>query len=182
MKPYKDKSSYIDAEFKKVRDPLNDIEKKIKFAMGKWVRDQEMKRIEVQLKREAEAEEARRKAEEKAAKERKKEEEYRNSGREDLADKAAARAATSETVAENHVAEIVEDTTKKKGVSTKKVYKVAVSDFNLAVNSCLTNSMLTNFVTINIPGIEGIVNKLKGQVGDIPGLRITEDVAIAIRA
>ncbi|MFW6244351.1 MAG: hypothetical protein ACOC36_00545 [Fibrobacterota bacterium] len=182
VKPYKDKASAIDKEYKVVKDKLLNAESALKKAMGKFYKEQELKRQEEQRKLEAEAEEKRRKAEERAEAERLKAEQYRQQGREDMAQKAEARAETAEAKATEVVAPVVENTAKVSGTSFRTVYKVAVINEQRAIQSMASNSFMVQFLSIDVNALEKMVNFQKGKVTLPDGLLIQEGTSVAVRA
>jgi membrane protein involved in colicin uptake len=182
VKPYKDKSSLIDKEYKAVRDKLENAERVIKNGMGTFFRIQEQKRLEDQRKLEAEAEAKRKAAEEKAAAERRKAEEYARQGREDMAAKAEARAATAEDVACNTVADVVENVAKTSGVSYRKVYKVSVINHGRAVAAMVANPVFHPYLVIDLPGFEKLVKASNGMLPTPDGLLVTETSSAIVRA
>ena len=181
VKPYKDKTSKIDAEYREVRTDLQNAEKVIKDGMNKFWRQQEMKRIEEQKKREAEAEKERKKAEEKAEAERLKAEAYREQGREDMAAKAEARAETAETVSSSIAPVAVENTAKTSGVSYRTVYKVTVINHSRAIEALAKNEMFHQFLEVDVKGLEKMVNSSKGKLKLPEGLLVTEETISSVR-
>ena len=182
VKPYKDKSKKIDTEYKSVRDDLENAERVLKGGMGVFYRAQEAKRLEDQRKREAEAEEARRKAEAKAEAERLKAEKYAAEGRAEMAEKAEARAQTAEATASTITAPVVENTAKASGVSYRTVYKVSVINHQRAIGSLSKNEMFHQYLSIDISGLEKVVNASKGKLALPDGLLVTEDVVSSVRS
>lgn len=182
VKPFKDKASKIDAEFREVRVPLENGEKQLKQAASRYYAEQERKRIEAQRKAEAEAEEKRRKEEERARREREKAAEYEAKGREDLAEKAQARADAAEDRADTIVSDAPATTTQKPaGVSYREVYKVTrIDDRIKAIAYCQSNPFLLDCIDLNTAALEKIMNTMKRKL-DIPGLTIVKDYTTAIR-
>lgn len=182
VKPYKDPAAKIDAAYKAVRVPLENGERQLKAAAARYHREQEQKRIEAQRRAEAEAEEKRRKEEERARREREKAAQYAEQGREDLAEKAQARADVHEDRADTIVSEApAMQTAKPKGVSYRKVYKVSkITDKRKAAEFCLRNPLLADLVEINATALERLMNGAKRKI-EIPGLTVIEDYSTAVR-
>jgi hypothetical protein len=180
VKPLNDQVGEINSECNGVIRKLQNAETVIKSGMGQYFQVKERKRIEDQRKLDAEAEERRRQEEEKVRKEQGKAETYREQGRDKMADKAEARAATAETIASSVVAPIVQNTAKVSGTTFKKVYKVSVVDQKRAVEVMLMNDILFQYVSIDIKGLERLVNAQKGRI-EIEGIKITEDVQVGMR-
>ena len=180
VQPYNDKVKDINGECNGVINKLKNAENVLKNGMGKYFQEKEQKRIAEQKRLNAEAEERRRQEEERARKEREKEDKYRDAGREEMADKAAARAETAETISSSITAPIVENTAKGKGASFKTVYVVEVFDKAKAVEACLTSNVLLPYIDINVKGLERLALTMKGQLS-IDGIRIREDRQVSIR-
>jgi hypothetical protein len=179
VKPLNDKVSGVNGYFKEYTEKLVKAEQTFKNGRLVWFTEQERKRIEEQKKLEAEAAEERRKAEEKAEAERIKAEAYREKGREDLADKAEARAETAETIAVNTVAQVVEkiDTGKS---SMREVYKVEIQDQKSALMAIANNAALSCFLKIDIAGLEKFANVTKGNLV-IDGVRVYKTFIESVR-
>jgi hypothetical protein len=180
VKPLNDQVGEINGECNGVIRKLQNAETVIKSGMGQYFQAKERKRIEDQRKLDAEAEDRRRKEDEKVRKEQGKAETYREQGCDKMADKAEARAATAKTIASSVVAPIVQNTAKVSGTTFKKVYKVSVVDQKRAVEAMLMNDILFQYVSIDIKGLERLVNAQKGRI-EIDGIKITEDVQVGMR-
>lgn len=180
VKPFNDKVGIINGECNGIIAKLKNAETVIKKGMGDYFQAKERKRIEDQRKLEAEAEEKRRKEAEKARAEAEKAEAYREQGREEMADKAEARAETAASTASTLVAPIVTNSAKVSGTSFKTVYKAEVMDAVTAAQSCLSNDMLKQYVSVDIKGIEKLANAMKGNL-KVDGIRIVADTQVSIR-
>lgn len=180
VKPFNDQLGEINGECNGVIKKLQNAEAVIKSGMGQYYQAKERKRIEDQRKLDAEVEERRRQEAERVRKEQEKAETYRDQGREEMADKAQARAETAATIASTVTAPIVQNSAKGSGTTFKKVYKVAVVDQKKAVEAMLMNDILFQYVSIDIKGIERLVNAQKGRI-EIDGIKITEDVQVGMR-
>ena len=122
----------------------------------------------------------RRQEEERARKEAEKVQKYTEQGRPEMAEKAQARMDTAQNISQNIVAPIVQNTAKVGGTTFKKVYKVNVLDLKMAVKSCLENDILSNYVDLDVKGIERLANAQKGKLS-IEGIQIVEDVQVGMR-
>lgn len=180
VKPFNEKVSEINGECNGVINKLKNAENVIKNGMGKYFREEEIKRIEAQRKLEAEAEKKRHQEAERARKEGEKAEAYREQGRDEMADKAEARAETAATIASTIVSPVVENSAKAKGTSFRTVYKVRVDDLTVAADFCLSNQLLVQYVQLDVKGIERLANAQKGKL-EIPGIKIIEDTQVSIR-
>lgn len=163
-------------KYKYLNDVYNGVIKKVKHfvnncdvALGIWERDQRTKREAEQKKREAEAAEKRRKQEEAARKEAEKAEQYRKEGREEMAEKAEARAEAKIEEAETTVAPTVEETKLDSTYFVEK-YIATVTDKAEAVKYCLSIPALEGCVDINLKAIERQQNAAQGK-WEIPGIR-----------
>ena len=181
VKPLNDKVKGINSPCKDVTGKLENAERVLKNGMAKYFREKEQKRIAEQKRLEAEAEERRRQEAARAERERAKSQAYRENGRDEMADKAEARAETAESIASTVVAPIVNNTAKVKGTSFTVKYKVAgITDKTSAVMHCLKNDVLANYIQIDIKGIERLANIQKGNL-QIPGIQIVEDTQVSMR-
>lgn len=180
VKPLNDKVKSINDAVKVVREKLENAERVIKRGMSDYYVAERRRQQEEQRRLEAEAEERRRREEEKARKEREKEEAYREQGRDELADKAAARAQTSEEIADTHTAPIVENKAKLSGTSFITGYSVEVTDKHKAINSLSSNPFLTDYLTIDVKGLEKLVSAKKGDI-TIDGIKIIENIRVSKR-
>lgn len=181
VKPFNEKVNVINGTYKDVRSKLENAERVLKSGMSAFFQEQERKRIEAQKKLEAEAEAKRKAEEERAEKERQKAEQYRAEGREDMAAKAEARAETAEAVASTTVAPVVQNTAKVQGVTYKTVYKVIVEDQARAIVFCATNPMLSQYVTLDVKGLERVALAMKGKL-TCEGLKVIEDKQVVVRS
>lgn len=180
VKPLNDQVGEINGECNGVIKKLQNAESVIKRGMGDYYAEKERRRIEDQRRLEAEAEERRRQEEEKARKEQQKAEAYREQGREEMAQKAEARAETAASIASTVTAPIVENTAKVNGTSFKKVYKATITNAKDAVQACLMNDILFQYVSIDLKGIEKLAGTQKGML-NIPGIFIKEEFQVGIR-
>lgn len=179
--PYNDTVKKINARFKDVTARLENGERELKRAMSRWFQEEERKRIGAQKKADAEAAEMKRKAEERARKEREKAEQYAAEGRQDMAEKAEARAETQEDISTNLVAEEVENMAKVEGVSFRLSYTCTVEDKLAAALYCLKeNQRLEHIVQIDEKAAEKLAITTKGAI-QIPGIKYIEDKIPIIR-
>ena len=169
----------INAEYKSVTLKLDNAERRIKSAASVYWSEKERKRLEEQRKRDAEAEEQKRKAEEAARKEMEKEQSYREQGRDDMADKAAARAETHIDRATNTVALEVEKM-KVSGVHYRTDYEVQVLDKRAAVNDLMASNNFSEHVIIDVKAIAKVAKAFKGKL-NIDGLKIIEKKTPVVR-
>jgi len=179
--PFNAKVKEVNGKYSAVTDKLSNAEIVLKKAMANFFNEQERLRIEAQRKAEAEAAEARRLAEEKAAKEREKAEAYREQGKDDLAEKAEARADSAEMKAEQTVAPIIENNAKVSGVSYKTTYSASILDMETAVNAINANPSYRHMVSIDLKAIERLAGTLKGNL-ILPGIRIMEQKSVSVRS
>ena len=180
VRPMNTKVDAINADFKVATSKLDNGEKRIKDAMSVWFQEQERKRIEAQRIAQAEADKVARIAAEKAAAERRKQEEYEAQGRQDMADKAAARAELQEDRAINTVAQVIE-TPKTAGVSFRSKFICSIENKRDVVEHCIKNPHLEHLVMINIKEIEKLADSTKGAMR-IPGVSYVETKTPIIRA
>ena len=180
VRPLNSQVKDVNAEFKTVTDKLDNGERRIKSAMSIWFQEQERKRIEAQRIAQAEADKVARIAAEKAAAERRKQEEYEAQGRQDMADKAAARAELQEDRAINTVAQVIE-TPKTAGVSFRSKFICSIENKRDVVEHCIKNPHLEHLVMINIKEIEKLADSTKGAMR-IPGVSYVETKTPIIRA
>ena len=180
VKPYNDKVKRINGELKPTIEKLKNGETQFKSAMQIFDHEQEQKRLEDQRKLEAETEEKRRKEAEAARKEREKEEKYLRQGREEMADKAAARASTHEEVAVNTITpEIVR--AKPKGLSYRLKYQCRIGDLKAAVMHCLDDPQLKTHISVDLKSIEKLAESTKGAF-KIPGIFYYETRITSVRS
>lgn len=150
-----DKKKFVDSEFKTVIDKLENGVTYFNKAMGAYFQEQRRIAAEKQAKLDAEAAEKRRKADEAARKELEKANQYRSEGRENMAQKAEARAETNIDIAANTVAPVVE-VEKPKGTSYRVTYIAEVKDKKTAVSACFKNSLLEPAILIDVKVLEKI--------------------------
>jgi len=169
IKPYYPKYKYLN-------DVYNDVIKKVKsfvnncdVALGKWEREQRIKRQAEQAKRDAEAAEKRRKEEEAARKELEKAEKYKDVGRTDMAEKAEARADEHFEKAEKTVAPAVEET-KLANTHYVETYIASIVNKKAAVNYCLSIPALEGCIDINLKALERQQKAAEGK-WEIPGIK-----------
>ena len=159
VKPFNDKVKAVNAKFKEVTLKLNNGASHIGNAMSKWYQEEERKRLAEQRKREAEAEKKRKAAEAAAIKEQEKAEQYHSEGREDMAEKAEARAESKLDEAVTTVAAEVEEK-KVAGVSYRTEYSVCIEDTKLAVASILESESFAVMIT----GDDKIKERLEASI------------------
>lgn len=181
-KPHKEKVDYINAEYKRVRDGLANGETQLKRAMGRWYAEEQRKIAEANAKAEAEAEEKRRKEQEKAQAEIDKAQRYREQGREDLADKATARAETALDRAESTVADVRVSQTKGKGASFQTVYVAEVTDLRAFLEHTIkTQPLYLAHVSVDLKPFEAMQKQYEGRL-EVPGIAFRKEVRTAVRA
>jgi hypothetical protein len=179
--PYKSITKEIDEKYREVRVQLENGEGVARRAMGVWYNKQEHKRIAAQRKAEAEAAEQRRAAAERAAMEAAKAEAYREQGREDMAEKAEARAEVAQVEAVSVVAPVIENKAKTDGISYRTTYKVVVDDMAKAVRGLAASEMLSKFLTIDTRAIERAVQGWGGDLALPDGLRVVVEKTPIVR-
>ena len=179
VKPFNDKVKAINEKFKDVTGRLENGAKKISLAMSVWYQAEERRIALEQQKREAEAAEARRKAEEAAAKELAKAEEYRAQGRDEMADKAEARAEIKAETAATIVAPEIEKT-KTAGVSYRTDYEVTIIDREKAIKMLLSSPMTSDLVSIDEGGLKRMVKAMNGKF-ICDGINVVETKVQVIR-
>lgn len=174
-----EKKKYVDSEFKVVMDSLSNAVQKIDRAMSAYQLEVRRKLEEEQKKREAEAAERRRKEEEAARKELEKAEAYRQQDREEMAQKAEARAEARIDTAVNTVAPVVEE---RKPVGTSFVESYRVSSFNLdeCIPFMLSQPMLKQYLSIDAKGLEKL--KKAAPTLEIPGIKFVQQLSTRSRA
>ena len=163
VKPYNEKVTAVNKRFKEVTEPLKKGDRSIDLAMGKYYQEQERIRIEKQRKIDAEIQKKREAEEARAEKEMQKAKEYEEMGRQDMAEKAEARAASHIDVADNTIAEVVEEK-KVAGISMVKNYVATIKDMRTAAIACLDNPLLADAVSINLKDLERICRAAKGNL------------------
>lgn len=168
VKPYKDKVSAIEVEFRDVLKKLNNGISKIGQGVGAyWAKKQAA--IDAENARlAAEAETKRRKAEELAAEERRKAEAFAAAGKATLAAKADARAEVATEKAISTVAPTVA-APKLEGTTMLPYYDAEVID-KLACIEALIRSSLGHLVTIDTTALGKMQDAAKGQMVT-PGVR-----------
>jgi hypothetical protein len=179
VKPLNDQVKAVNEKFKEVTERLENGAKKISFAMSKFFAEEEAKR-EAERKRLAIiAEEARRKTEEAAQKELEKAEAYRAQGREDMAEKAEARAEEKASMAAAVVAPEVE-IMKTKGISYRTDYDVEITDKNAAIRELLLSPITAVAVEIDMASLKSLIKASQGKI-TLPGIKITEKKVQVVR-
>lgn len=174
VKDWTQKTKSVNSHVKVYADKMKNGINKISSAMSDWYREDKRKKDLIQKQKEAEAEAKRRKAEEAAEKEKAKVEKYANEGKEELAEKAAARMDAAYEKADNTVAEVVEST-KVDGLSMVSKWKVRkVDDKKKAIEFLLSQPDLEELVSINIKGLEKIQQVAKGKK-IVPGVSFREE-------
>lgn len=164
------KKAYDDvlAKKKEMLDPVDGAEKILKRKMGDYLIEKERiaKAIEEQKRREAEAEMQRKLAE--AA-------EHETAGRTDEAEFAMAEAEVYDQFAANVSVKAEKPTMQ--GVSTVKSWKVEVVD-NAKVPVMMGGVELR---PVDTAAVLRLVKMMDGKI-EIPGIKITEDVSLRVRA
>jgi hypothetical protein len=181
VSPYKQKSTAIEAEFRPIIRSVDEAAAIITRSVGKYHQMLETKRRAEDAKRQAEAAEAQRKADEAARKELEKAQAYREQGREEMAQKAEARAEDKIELSQTMVAPVVEP--KKVAGTTFKAKLVigSVTDHKAAVEFLIRNPLTACLVTLDKAGIE----KMKAMYGDvmtIPGIVFKEEISVISRS
>ena len=169
IKPYYPKYKYLN-------DVYNDVIKKVKHfvnncdvALGKFERDQRIKRQAEQAKLDAIAAEKRRKEDEAARKEAEKISKYTEDGRTEMAEKAEARMEEHIEHAEITVAPVVEET-KLENTHFQEKYTASVTDKKEAVEHCIQFPHLIEMVNLNLNGLERLQKASNGKL-EIPGIK-----------
>lgn len=177
----------FEKEIEKINNPCLDVVKKLKTSecvmkegMAEYFKQKERSRLESQLKLEAEANERRRQETEKVRKETEKANAYREQGRNEMADKAEARAATAAIMVHSIVPAIVENGARTKGTTFTKKWEVNIFDLKKAVRFCIDNDILSRYVTLDMRGLQKLVNAQKGQIL-IDGIKIIEDFQVGVK-
>jgi len=164
--PYKQVSEI----FKHYDDFIQSKIRSINKAISDYDAEQERIRLEEQCRLDAKAERERKKAEERAERERKKAEEYASKGRDDLAEKALARAENAEMSAAEVITPVVERVTNTSAsVSFREQPECVIEDHNEAVKALADNPALAGFLTINTADLAKMW-KAGGKTVSIPGL------------
>lgn len=179
VKPKKDEAKEIEAEF---NDPINKLanaESKIKSAASIYYTEKERKRLLEVRKRQAVVDEKNRLEAERAEREQKKADEYREQGKEELADKAEARAEDHADQAINTVAAEVEET-KISGVHFRTDYEVKVVDKLKAVNACMASPQFQNHVHIDTKALERVAKAFEGNL-NLDGIEVIEKKTPVVR-
>jgi hypothetical protein len=174
VKPLKDQTTKVDTHYRQIKVILDNGEAVFKRAMAGYFEECERKRIEAQRIIDAEIEAKRKIEEEKALKELEKAETYKAQGREDMAEKAEARAETAMNIAANTTARIVTNQAKVAGVGFKKEWRIKIVDAKAAKIKCSSEDMLTNYVELDIKGLEKLANTMKRAL-KIDGLEFYEE-------
>ena len=170
--PYNDKVSSINSEYKTVREKLENAGKKIDSALGIYYQEKLRIAAAAQARVDAEAAEIRRKAEEAALKELEKAQTYEAEGRQELADKAQARAEEKITVAQTAVAPVVQAPPKIQGQSFRTDYIVEILNKETAVKAMIGNPVYAAMISIDIVKLQALAKTLNGKLG-IPCVQVT---------
>lgn len=179
-KPWDNKANYVQGEFKPIIDSLVNGEKELKKAMVHF-HDQEQHRIEAEEKRRAaEAEEARKKAMEAAKKEQEKAEQYRQDGREEMAQKAEARAEFKAEQASSITHDVVESQTKKKGAGFSESFVAQITDSEAFIKFVAENPLYENCIEIKVKQIEKLQNAHNGKLS-FPGINFQRKTTMSMR-
>lgn len=178
--PFNEKVKAINEKFKSVMDRLDNGVSKIGSAMIEWKRKEDLRIAEERRIAEAKAEEARRKAEAAAQKELEKAQAYRDQGREEMAEKAEARA---ETKSEEAISVVAPEIEKQKvpGISYRSDFSIEVIDKEAAIPAMLANPAYADFVIIDEKGLNRMVKAVKGKML-IPGIVVTEKKIQVVRS
>jgi len=171
--PLNTKVKSVNAEFREVTDKLHNGEVVLKAAMSSYMIEQERKAKAEAAKKEAEAEERRRKVQEQEQKEREKAAKYKAEGRQEMADKATARAEEKQSEAMYTIAEPVKEPVKLAKTSFKTDYKIEVTDKKKAALYLLSHTFLDPFVLIDIAALKKAVRASKNAT-QIPGIKVDE--------
>jgi hypothetical protein len=161
----------INSDYKTVRDKLDNAGKKISEAMGAYHNEKLRIAAAEQAKRDAEAAEIRRKADEAALKELEKAQDYELQGRQELADKAMARAEEKIAVSQSAVAPVAAPS-KPAGVSFRTDYVVEILNKATAVKAMIVNPVYAALISIDIPKLQALAKTLNGKLG-IPCVQVT---------
>ena len=163
VKPLNEQKALIQEKFNAVLNKLSLGKSKIGTAMIEFSQAEERKIALEQKKREAEAEEIRRKAEEQAQKELAKAKAYRDEGREEMAEKAEARAEDKIEVLTTTVAPEIK-ATKLKGVSYREDIEIEILDKAQAIKDLMLTPVTSHLVTLDEKGIKALIKSSKGQI------------------
>ena len=167
-KSWREKTNFINAEYKTVVEQLENGIKKLDGAMGFYHGEQVRKAAEEQKRLQAEADEKIRKEQERAEKDLQKANEYREQGREEMADKREAAAESHIESATTIVARTV-ITSKPKGSGFQEYYEASVINKGQAVQFCMSLPDLEKYISIDMSGIETVQKNAEGKRA-IPGM------------
>jgi septal ring factor EnvC (AmiA/AmiB activator) len=175
-KPYDDKGKAIQDAFLPFLNVVDGAKRKIKQAIWEYQNEQEKKRRAEQERLNREAEEKRRAAEEAARKEREKAEALRAQGRDDLADKAEARADAKENKAQEitpAVAQAPIPLNAPRGVAGRTNWRGIIDDPVVFKKHCI-NEMLHDFLMVDEKAWNQYA-KIRKEVVTVPGARIVKE-------
>lgn len=178
-KPYKEKSSYIDKEFKIVNDKLQNGFDAIGNAMGTYKLEQDRKVALEQKRLEAEAEDKRRKAQAQAVKQADLAQEARMKGNLKQAEKYDAAVEAKIEESQQTVAPIITQE-KPKGTSYRMYWEVSITDLEKAVNACLSRQDLRKYVLIDTKELQKLQKAYDGSL-DIEGVRFIKRLSTTSR-
>jgi hypothetical protein len=174
IEPYYPQVTYFNKFYNGVIARVKSFVNNCDVALGKYERDQRIKRQAEQAKRDAAATEIRRKKEEAARKEMEKAKRYAARGRTKMSAEAEARAEEKIEEAEQAVAPIVEET-KLDSTSFVTKYVATVTDKAGAVEYCLSIPALEGCVDLNLKAIERQQNAAQGK-WEIPGINFEKQL------
>lgn len=181
VKPLNTKLDFINGEFNTVIRALENGEKQLKNTAGNWFLEEQRRVEEENRKRAAEAEEKRRREEEAARKEVEKAAAYAQQGRTEMADKAAARAETHISRAEDIVPVVEENQTKGKGAGFTVKFEASLTDLHAFLKNALEKSPhYLNHVTVDLKPFERMQKDFDGKL-EIPGIEFKKGVGVSIR-
>ncbi len=162
--PHRLKTKAINDHFNPVIKSLGNGETVIKKALGVFFQKKEAIRLAEERKLQAEADAREAKFQAQAEKELEKAETYREEGREDMAQKAEIRAETKFDQSFGVVADTVEDTTKKSGMSYVDTYEVTIVNMKKAIQALLESPSTDYLVTIDEPALKKALIATKGNM------------------
>ncbi|RPJ55936.1 MAG: hypothetical protein EHM12_11250 [Dehalococcoidia bacterium] len=162
--PYKSKSKFIDAEYKKVIDIAENGFKVLGNALSSYQQAKHKKEREEQARIEAENREKTRKAQEALDKAREFAAELEAQGNTKLAEKILTKAENKVESAATQIVAPVAIPTKPEGTSFREKWVCTVTDKNAAIFFMLQIPMLNDFITIDTVGLTKAQNSMGGKI------------------
>jgi|GEM_PF-2716432 len=180
VSPFNNQVSQVNGYFKDARQPLTNIEDKLRRAIAQYHQELERKKREAQRKADEEAEKERQRLLEQSKKESKKSQQYAEQGKEDLAQQHHEKSQTKQQLAESITTpEVEQEAPKIEGISYRDKWSAQITDKKAFVQHCLQNNSL-DMIMVDEKKLNELARTLKGSY-NVPGVKFLSEKIPVVR-